>query len=192
MRLHKTIFQHPTVKKIIPFQKQNGTDFPIPFTKGIDRATAARQVDEHELKEEEIHIKKLDNLVDKSEKILLKICTVFPFDLFPNQLSIEPTQVNLLFREFFFDQNIHSVPMKNINEVEVQCSVFFASLSIVDNSYVKNTFAMDYLKKREAQLARRIIQGLLVATREGIDLSKFHAAELRYKAESLGRAQAVE
>lgn len=82
--------------------------------------------------------------------------------------------------------------MKNINEVEVQCSVFFASLSIVDNSYVKNTFAMDYLKKREAQLARRIIQGLLVATREGIDLSKFHAAELRYKAESLGRAQAVE
>ncbi len=138
------------------------------------------------------HRSKMQNLAINSETVLLRISTFFPFDFFPDQISIETTQVNIVRSNFFFDHNIQSIPIKNILEVRIQDSILFSSLTLIDNAYLQNEVTISYLKKGQANKARRIIQGLVIASKEGVDCSKLEAQELAELSERLGTAQSVE
>ena len=45
---------------------------------------------------------KLDQLVDTSQKALLKISSIFPFDIFIDTVSIDINKVTIIYRFFFF------------------------------------------------------------------------------------------
>lgn len=134
------------------------------------------------------NLNKFDLLLTGSNKALLKMRSVFPFDLFPDEITVDPMKVNIVSREFFFSATTHTIHVKNILDVSVDCSPFFATLKIMYQGFGPNTVDVKYLKKREAQKARRIIQGLALAAREGVDFSKLDTEELINKVESLGRA----
>jgi len=138
------------------------------------------------------HRSKMQDLAKNSETVLLQISTVFPFDFFPDQISIETTQVNIVRSDFFFDHSIQSIPIKNILEVRIQDSILFSSLTLLDNAYQHNEVTISYLKKGQANKARRIIQGLVIASKEGVDCSTLEVQELAELSERLGTAQSVE
>lgn len=132
---------------------------------------------------------RLTQLVEKSHRILLEISTVFPFDPFPDKLTIDENKVNLINYEFFFSGRTHSVMIKDISDVLVDSGFFFAKLQIIDRGFVENSIELKFLWTEDAQKARRIIQGLIVAQNEGIDISKIETAELAQKLEKLGEIQ---
>lgn len=136
--------------------------------------------------------KELDALVTSSQIPLFNLSAVFPFDFFPDQISIEPSQVNIMNKSFFFTYQIQSIPIKNVADVFLQTSVFFATLKIIDNSYIQNSAQIEYLRKDEAIKARKIIQGLVVASKEGIDISGLPPQQLVQKIEQLGHARDVD
>lgn len=63
---------------------------------------------------------------------------------------------------------------------------------IVDVGFTENAIVVKYLKKNEAEEARRIIQGLVVSAKQNVDLSKVDAADLKTKVENIGQAKGVE
>lgn len=132
--------------------------------------------------------KRLDILVRHSQTSLYSLQSVFPFDFFPDQISIEPSQINIVIRNFFYSENIQSIPLHNIVDCILETSLFFATIKIVDTTFGPNVFRVEYLKKNEAQKARRIIQGLIVATKANLDLSRMNPKELSEKVEKLGSA----
>lgn len=134
----------------------------------------------------------LDLLVNSSQSPLLHTKSVFPFDFFPDQLSIEIAQINVVKKNFFFTHHIQSIPIKNVADVFLQTSLLFASLKIIDSSYIENSVKIEYLKKDDACRARRIIQGLVVANKEGIDLNGIPTSSLIQKLEQLGNARDVD
>lgn len=134
----------------------------------------------------------LEDLVASTRRAIFKTRAVFPFDLFPDQLSIEPTQVNFSKKSFFLTYHLQSIPIKNVADVFLQTSIFFASLRVVDSSYIENSIEIDYLPKDHASKARRIIQGLVIATKNGVDTSKVKISELAQKAEKIGEAQSID
>lgn len=138
------------------------------------------------------NIEKFVKLIDESDGMLLKISSVFPFDLFPDSITIDPIKVNIVSREFFFSACMHTIYVKNILDILVDCSVFFATMRIMYEGFGPNVVYVKYLKKGEAQKARRIIQGLVVATREGVDFSRLDANEVRQQIEMLGEAKLLE
>lgn len=159
--------------------------------KKIEKEAVTETVKEN-IKQKKEHVDKLQNLANRGRISLYRICAVFPFDFFPDEISIEPDQINICIKSFFRSGKSYSIPIKNIADVYLYTSFMFASLKIIDTSYIENSVEVPFLRKKEAEKARRIIQGLILASKEGVDLSKIEPKKLIEKAEEIGKMQGVE
>lgn len=130
---------------------------------------------------------KLDQLVEESSRILYKISTVFPFDLFPDEVVIDENKVNIIIRNFFSSELIESVLIRDISQIYIQTTPFFASMRIATFKANSKPYNFSFLKINEAIKARRIIEGLRVVTKEKIDLARFPLEELTQKVENIGK-----
>lgn len=141
---------------------------------------------------QEIVTKKLEDLADKSSDVLMRVSTVFPFTFFVNDIIVDPYKVNVVFREFFYSEHIHSIMVKDILDVVVETSLFFATVKIVDQGYTENSVNITYLKKEDALKLRKIIQGLVIAHRQAVDLSAIDPSQIKDKAEELGKVEGID
>ena len=133
--------------------------------------------------------KKLDDLVTKSRRILYRTKTVFPFDLFPDEIIIDENKVDIIVKPFFYTENVFPVLLKNIHGVTINSSVFFASLSLEVIGMENDPGEIRFLWNNDAYRIKRIITGLTTAIKEGIDLSKVPAEELLTKVEEIGKSR---
>lgn len=133
----------------------------------------------------------LQKLADQSQKVLLTISSIFPYDLIPDTLTIDENKVNFIRKEIFGAENIHSVLIEDITNITVNTGPFMASLEIIDSSNVRFpiTYSIKHLKINKANLARRLIQGLITAKRSGVDLSSCNEKDLLKTLETLGHAR---
>lgn len=131
--------------------------------------------------------KKLDELIRASSRVLFQTTSRFPFDLFPDEIIIYPKKITIIIREFFGSEQIYDIPIKEVSDVTADVTPFSGTLTITDNRYKDTPIVIKNLKKEAATRGRKIIQGLITATTEGIDLSKFETEELLEKIEELGK-----
>ena len=134
---------------------------------------------------------KLRKLVYRSNEVLFKCKTVFPFDFFPDTLIIDKTKINIINKEFFFSESVHSIMIRTIKDLQVDTNMFFAKLIIIPDVYMGQTTEISYLRKKDALEARRIIQGLMLCEREEIDISDLDAKEIKDRIEKAGSALEV-
>lgn len=132
------------------------------------------------------HTQKLNKLIDGSESILLKASSVFPFDFFPDELVIDKHKVCIIAKEFFLAQDIHSIMIDLIKDVEVETSVFFGTLKVVPDGYPAQPVCIRYLRKEDALKAQRIIQGLMVSNKQGVKVEEIQDENLCEKVEKVG------
>jgi hypothetical protein len=130
---------------------------------------------------------RFNKLVEKSQRVLIELSSVFPFDLFPDTITIDESKLNIIIRVFFFSETVHSIPIKSLKDISVETSIFFGTLKVIPDGYPGQPIIVKFLKKDEAIKARRIIQGLTVASREGIDITQIPNQELKNKIEDLGK-----
>lgn len=144
------------------------------------------------IKEEAKQRQKFTQLIQQASTILFKIKTVFPFQVFPTTLTIDPQKITVKFKEFFSSDEIKSIPIKNISHIHVDCGPIFANMHIVDQGIMSDETIVEipYLKKEEAMKARRIIQGLIIAHKQNVDILKLSDGEdLTRNLEQIGRMQ---
>lgn len=127
---------------------------------------------------------KLDQLVVQAQKNLYKITSQFPFDLFPDELTIFPSFINVITKNFG-SVNRQSIPAYDLADSTVHLAIYFGALTIKIKD-VEEPITLIKLKKSEAKRAQRIIQGLILANRNNIDLTKIDIDQLTEKLEQLG------
>ncbi len=132
---------------------------------------------------------KLHKLVEQSKSPLLRVKTAVPFNPFPDKLIVDINKVTIIYKYFFFSEQIHSVFVKDISDVLVETSWFYSTIKIIDVGYTENSIDINYLTTQDAIKARKVIQGLIVAHKHGLDLSKYEESDLAIKLEELGRAE---
>jgi hypothetical protein len=132
---------------------------------------------------------KLDKLVEQSKAPLLKIQTAVPLNPFPNKVIVDINKVTIIYKYFFLSKQVHSVFVKDISDVLVETSLFYATLKIIDVGYTDNSIDINHLSTEDAVHARKVIQGLIVAHKHGLDLSKIETANLVEKLAELGKAE---
>lgn len=137
-------------------------------------------------------VDKFESLLKSSKKVLFQTSGVFPFDFFPDEITIDENKVNIIFHEFFLSDDVHSIMIEMIRDIEVETGPLFAILKIVPDGYPGHALELRYLKKKDALKARRIIEGLMVARRHGIDPAKLDASDFVDKLELLGKTNLVE
>jgi hypothetical protein len=144
---------------------------------------------EKDLQKQEAESKQqLSELTDAAQRVLFKTKTVFPFDLFPNDVIVNDDKVDIVFREFFMAETIHSEMIEELKDVVVETSPFFATLRLVDTFNVET--CVKYLPTKDALKARDIIQGLVVAKKRGLDLTNMTKEEILKKIQAIGKVDA--
>lgn len=137
---------------------------------------------------------KVETLLEESQKVLFRASSVFPFDFFPDVITIDECKVNIVAREFFFSEDIHSIPIEMIKDIEIESGPLFATLKIVPDGYPGHTPEVHHLRKQDAIKARRIIQGLMVASKHDVDLGNINVSKSKLLSliESIGSSHVTE
>lgn len=135
--------------------------------------------------------KTLKQLVNQSQEVLLTIKSIYPLDLNPDTITIDKNKVNIIRKELFGMENIHSILIEDITNVTVGKGFFTATLDIVDSTNYRfpQTYIVKHLNVNNALMARRLIQGLIAAKRQGVDLSGITGENVADQLEDLGRAR---
>jgi hypothetical protein len=90
--------------------------------------------------------------------------------------------VTFIFRQFLSSQT-HSVDIKDISNVLIESSPFFATLQIVSRTFVENNITIGHLDATRAARVQMIIEGLRTFAEHNIDTSNYEVKELIAKIE---------
>ena len=120
--------------------------------------------------------------------VLLKISAIFPFDFFPDSVTIDSDKVNVICRNLFGMQDISSVLVENISHVDVSTGVFTCTLHIIDSSNYRNPIDIvaHNLRHSDALRARKLIQGLITARKHNLNLPDPGSPDYLRECEKLG------
>lgn len=130
----------------------------------------------------EADMQMVNDLVKMSNRRIISISSQFPWDLFPNTIDVEESRVTFKFSQFFSSQS-HSVDVKDISNVFIEFSMFFATLQVVSRTYVQNDIKIGNLNKAKAKKVQRIIEGLRTFATHEINTSNYEIKELVSKIE---------
>lgn len=133
---------------------------------------------------------KVAKMVKKSNRILISISSVWPFDLFPNIINVEEGRITIVKRHYFSSE-VHSVDIKDISNILINNAFFFSQLEIVSRTFEVNQVRIKFLRNKEAVLIRRIIEGLRVFASKDIDTSRYSKEALIAKLKELSTTEIV-
>ncbi|MGH7240832.1 MAG: hypothetical protein ACREGB_00880 [Candidatus Saccharimonadales bacterium] len=123
--------------------------------------------------------RKLRSVVRESHTILVKARAVFPFQLFPDYVNIDRHKLTIIHRQFWGIEQTVSVPIENIKNVEADFGPFFGTVTVTSDLFINNTQSVHFLWRHEAKTIQKLLQGAIVAQREGVDLNKIEIRQLR-------------
>lgn len=161
----------------------------LDYFKDIYKATFNRpkSAERQEKEEETNSLWKMCQISKKNNEVLFRTKAVFPFDFFPSELIITATQIEVRNNVFFNSFRDCSIPLQDLGYIEINKSIFFASLRIF-NIRSTEPILIDYLRANEAIKAKDIIRGLLIAQESGVDVSVIETHMVLPQLEQLGRA----
>ena len=132
----------------------------------------------------------VEDMVTNSNRIIMKISSVFPLDFFPTVLVAEDTRITIIHRQLFSSQ-VHSINIKDISNIFIDTSILFAQLTIISNTFAENQIIIHKLWKKDAILIRRIIEGLRMFAAKDIDTTAYKVEDLIDKLKELSTTRIV-
>lgn len=124
-------------------------------------------------------LNELTKVVDSAQEELARARTVFPFDLFPDTVTVDRTQVVIIQRSFFFVGGTTSIRLEDILNVTANVGPFFGSIKISTRYFDPDKpYEVRRLWREDALRVQAIVQGLIIATQKEIDTTVFNRREL--------------
>lgn len=133
-------------------------------------------------------VEKLEQTLEGSHNTLYKCKSVFPFDFFPDELIIDENKIDVRHGLFFMSTQTTSIPYENIVKATTTTGLLFATLQIEMEIFVQQPQPIKYLWRNQALKARRIINGLVSAYKQGIDFRKLDMTHATDEYEEIGVA----
>lgn len=120
----------------------------------------------------------LAELANVTERTLFTARAVFPFELFPDTLRIDRMKITVIHNDFLKMAHTTSIRLKDLGNVEAILGPFFGTIILTSQYYRNNTQTINFLTRRDAQHAQRLLQGFMVALKANIDTSNISEDEL--------------
>lgn len=132
----------------------------------------------------------LDVMISQSNRMIVSASSMFPWDIFTSSINVEESRVTIIHRQFLASQ-VHSVDIKNISNVFIDIDLFFAAITLVSETFTDNNIQIMKLRKKDAILVRRVIEGLRMFIEKDIDTSKYTVPQLVDKLKLLSKTKTV-
>lgn len=134
--------------------------------------------------EEQEENEKLKHLTDTSNDFEFCIKAHWLFELMPNELIIDMYKLSFIDKTLMY-KNVTSIPIKDVAKAEVTNDLFFATLEIINLTQTIN-LQIKHLRKGEARQALALIQGMMIAYKNNIDLAKLDPEQVVEELTKLG------
>lgn len=122
----------------------------------------AREIEENAFNTFTSVSEKKEEKVDENTEIVLKIKSVFPFELFPDELTIKKDKVTLINRTLPGTSMVRDMHMHDIAQAEADCGPIFGHLHVYSKLRTEEPLLIERVKRKDALKAREIIENLLV------------------------------
>lgn len=130
-------------------------------------------------KNEEKEARQLKKLIKRSNDVLATATTVFPFDLFPDTITVDRTKVTIIKRSFIWSQEVMSIRIEDVLNVTSGVGPIFGSLTIASRVMSsEDHFVTKFFWKDDAIHLKHIIQGYVIAQHNNIKTSHLEREEL--------------
>ena len=132
-------------------------------------------------------LKKLHKIVSKSNEVLATATAVFPFDFFPDSVTLDRTKVTITKRSFFWSAEVISIRIEDILNISSGVGPFFGSITIASRVMSsEDHFTIDYFWRKDAIRLKHIIQGYVIAHHNDIKVSHLPKKEMIATLSELG------
>lgn len=98
----------------------------------------------------------------KDPNVFLKIKSIFPFELFPDELIISVDKVTLISRTLPGTNMVRDMHMNDVAQVEADCGPIFGHLHVYSKLRTEAPLLIERVKRADVLKAREIIESLLV------------------------------
>lgn len=129
----------------------------------------------------------LDRIAADSHDELATFRTVFPFDLFPDEIIINRTNITLIHNYFFFVSQKLICHFDDLVNSHVHLGPFFGSLQIISKYFTDGEEDIKWLSRKNAETIHAILQGLLIAKKEKVDLKGLPREEIISRLYQIGK-----
>lgn len=131
---------------------------------------------------------KLEKAIGDSHDVLARATTVFPFNFFPDTLTIDRSKVTITHRGFLNAAEVISFRIEDVLNVTADVGPIFGTVKISSRFFEANKpHSINYFWRADALKIKRILQGYLIARQQNIDCSVFSTQELAKKLDELGK-----
>ncbi len=120
----------------------------------------------------------LEKAVDNAHDILIRAESVFPFALFPDTITVSRMKVTITRRAFFNTSDVVSLQIEDILNVEVDTGPFFGSLNVFTRIYGTDPLRISFLSRKNAKDIQQILEGYIIAGKQGINTADIGKEEL--------------
>lgn len=129
----------------------------------------------------------LDRIAFDSHDELAKFRGVWPFDFFPDEVIINRTNITIIRHYFFFVSQKIICHFDDLVNAHVNAGPFFGSLSIYSKYFTDGQEDIKWFSRNSAERIHAILQGLLIARKEGVDIKTMSKEEIIPKLYQIGK-----
>ncbi len=171
-------FWHRSEKPLEALERQaNGVHTTEAQSKPQGRQTA----------EEAVH--KLEGMVEKAQNVLCRARAIWPFDPFPDVITIDRKKITIEHRSFWGVKQTVSVRHSDITNVQAHVGPFFGSLIITSEHFINNIQTIRYLPRGDVLKVQRLLQGMIIAHKEGVERNDIDDKRLLKLLNELGESE---
>lgn len=128
----------------------------------------------------------IDEVLEESNIVLAKFRGVWPFDFFPDEIIIDKQAVTIVRHWFFGVGQKITCHFDDLVNAEVNVGPFFGSLNIYSKYFTDGVEHVKWFSASDARRIHAILQGLLIAKKEGVDLKTVPNEEILGKLYEIG------
>jgi len=129
-------------------------------------------------------------IVSRRPELLTDVQSAFPFTLLPDSINIDRRKITVIHRAFLGKSVVVSVPLADIHRVELSTGPLLGSLKIMAKFFNDKPVTVNFLKKSDAFLVKRMLDGFIIAIERNIDCSTMPKGELIAMLKGLGQGVA--
>ncbi|MDQ5951075.1 MAG: hypothetical protein QG639_352 [Patescibacteria group bacterium] len=125
--------------------------------------------------------------IDRDNEFLFKFTSVFPLDLFPDEVIVDKLKITIVKRDFFFSKRIITFPMTGTIQVQLFRGPITSKVHIDDTSTIhQDPIPIKNVWLNDALLFHDLVQGMVIGIKQGVNLMSMSRKEILDNAERWG------
>jgi hypothetical protein len=145
------------------------------------------EVKDNKSAEDAVH--KLEGMVEKTQNVLIRARAVWLLDPFPDVITIDRKKLTIEHKSFWGVKQTVSVRHSDITNVQAHVGPFFGSLIVTSEHFINNIQTIKYLPRGDVMRIQRLIQGMIIAHNEGVEMNDIDDKRLLELLNELGESE---